>query len=237
MARRKKKKSGGRIRRGVGWLLRWSRRLILGGVALMLVWILAYRWVNPPTTPYVLSEAMRLGGVERVWVDLEDVAPVMARAVVAAEDVNFCRHWGLDVGAIREALEDGSGRGASTISQQVVKNAFLWHGRSWFRKAAEAVMTPVMEVFWPKRRILEVYLNIVELDEGVFGVQAAAQHYFGVDATELSEVQAARLAATLPAPKTRNPTQPTSFLRRRAVSIIDGSNTIREDDRVQCFEG
>ena len=104
----------------------------------------------------------------------------MGRSAVAAEDANFCLHWGFDMAAIREAVEEGGTRGASTISQQVVKNVFLWHGRSWVRKAMEAVMTPVVELVWTKRRILEVYLNVAEFDEGVFGVQAAAQHYFGV---------------------------------------------------------
>jgi monofunctional biosynthetic peptidoglycan transglycosylase len=239
MAGRKKQKAKGlraRMRGGIAWIWRWSRRLILGAVGFVLLWVLAYRWIDPPTTPYIVSEAIRLDQVDRTWVDIEDVAPVMARAAVAAEDANFCNHWGLDVGAIRDALEDGSGRGASTISQQVVKNTFLWHGRSWFRKAAEAILTPVMESLWPKRRILEVYLNIAEMGEGVFGVQAAAQHYFGVDAADLTDVQAARIAASLPSPKTRNPAQPTSFLRRRAASIIDGAATIRADGRAACFE-
>ena len=104
---------------------------------------------------------------------------MMARSVVAAEDANYCLHWGFDMGAIREALEDGAARGASTISQQTVKNTFLWQGRSWFRKALEALLTPVVELVWTKRRLLEVYLNVIEFDEGVFGVEAAAQSYFG----------------------------------------------------------
>jgi monofunctional biosynthetic peptidoglycan transglycosylase len=111
---------------------------------------------------------------------------VMGRSAVAAEDANFCNHWGFDMAAIREAIDEGSNRGASTISQQVVKNVFLWHGRSWVRKAMEAVLTPVVELVWSKQRILEVYLNVAEFGEGVFGVQAAAQHYFGVDAKDLT---------------------------------------------------
>ncbi len=128
----------------------------------------------------------------------------MARSVVAAEDANFCLHWGFDMAAIRKAIDEGGNRGASTISQQVVKNVFLWHGRSWLRKAMEAAITPVVELVWSKRRILEVYLNVAEFDTGVFGVQAAAQHYFGVSAADLSAVQAARLAAVLPDPKGRD---------------------------------
>ncbi len=111
---------------------------------------------------------------------LEEVAPVMARSVVAAEDANFCNHWGFDLAAIKRAIAEGSNRGASTLSQQTVKNVYLWHGRTWLRKALEAGITPLVETVWTKRRIIEVYLNVAEFDEGVFGVDAAAQHYFGV---------------------------------------------------------
>ena len=119
--------------------------------------------------------------------------------------------------AIRAALAQGSDRGASTISQQVVKNVYLWQGRSWIRKALEAGLTPVMEAFLTKRRILEVYLNVAEFGEGVFGVEAAARHWFGVPASDLTDVQAARLAAILPAPRRRDPANPTDALRARAA--------------------
>ena len=167
---------------------------------------------------------------------IDSIAPVMARSVVAAEDANFCLHWGFDMAAIREALEDGAGRGASTLSQQTVKNVFLWHGRSWPRKALEALMTPVVELIWSKRRIVEVYLNVAEFDTGVFGVEAAARHYFGVSAADLSPVQAARLAAILPDPKNRSASQPSAFVRQRAAAILDGAETIRQDGRAACFE-
>jgi monofunctional biosynthetic peptidoglycan transglycosylase len=136
------------------------------------------------------------------------------------------------MGAIRLALEEGANRGASTISQQVVKNVFLWHGRSWLRKALEAVLTPVMEATWSKQRILEVYLNVAELDEGVFGVGAAGPWYFGTDAGDLSAAQAARLAAVLPAPKVRSAREPS----RRSRAIADGAALIRADGRAACFE-
>ena len=222
--------------RPIRWLLRWSARLFLLAVGLGGLWVLAYKVINPPTTPYILQEARRLGAVDRVWVPMAYIAPVMARSVVAAEDANFCRHWGFDMMAIRAALDDGAVRGASTISQQVVKNAFLWQGRTWSRKALEAVMTPAIEAVWSKRRILEIYLNIVEFDEGVFGVEAAAWHYFNVGPADLTPVQAARLAAVLPNPKARNAAQPTASLRRRAASILDGAETIRRDGRAACFE-
>ncbi|SHH10105.1 monofunctional biosynthetic peptidoglycan transglycosylase [Cognatiyoonia sediminum] len=215
---------------------RWIFRGVLAFVLLILFVTLLYRFVDPPTTPYAFSEARRLGGIEREWVDMELIAPVMARSAVAAEDANFCLHWGLDVNAIQAAIDSGGTRGASTISQQVVKNVYLWHGRSWVRKSMEALWTPLMEAMWPKRRILEVYLNVAEFDEGVFGVQAAAQHYFGVDADQLTAVQAARLAAILPSPKTRSASNPSASVRRRAASIMDGAATILADGRAACFE-
>ena len=218
------------------FLLRWSLRLVsiafLISVALVILW----GTVNPPTTLYMSQERLRLGAVDHAWVPLEEVAPVMARSVVAAEDANFCLHWGFDVAAIRAAIEAGSTRGASTLTQQVVKNVFLWHGRSWARKALEAGITPIMEAIWPKRRILEVYLNIAEFDEGVFGIEAAAQHYFAKSAAELSAREAARLAAILPNPKARDAAKPSPAVQRRAASIADGAATIRLDGRAACFE-
>ena len=195
-----------------------------------------FAFVNPPTTPYMFSEGRRVGGVAQEWVAIEDIAPVMARSVVAAEDANFCLHWGLDVNAIRAALDEGGARGGSTITQQVVKNVYLWQGRSWLRKALEAGMTPVVEAVWSKQRILEVYLNVAEFDEGVFGIEAAAVHYFGVRAADLSAVQAARLAAILPDPKGRSASQPSRYVRNRAAGIVDGAATILADGRAACFE-
>ena len=237
-ARPKGRKSGARgSRRGpvrlAGFvLLRTTTILILSVFALVCLFAL----VNPPVTHTIWSEARRLGGVEQTWVPLEDVAPVMARAVVAAEDANFCLHWGFDVEAIRSAIAAGSARGASTISQQVVKNVFLWQGRSWFRKALEAAITPAVEAVWTKRRILEVYLNVAEFGEGVFGIEAAARHHFGVAAKDLTDVQAARLAAVLPAPKQRSASRPSDSVRNRAARILDGAATIRADGRAACFE-
>lgn len=218
------------------WLRRWTFRIV--GVALVCVAAMVLLWsvVNPPTTFYMAQESRRLGGVDHHWVPLDEVAPIMARAVVAAEDANFCLHWGLDVEAIRDAIDQGGRRGASTISQQVVKNVYLWHGRSWVRKVLEAGLTPAVEAVWSKRRIIEVYLNVAEFDEGVFGIEAAARHYFGVGPDELSNVQAARLAALLPSPKTRSASRPSDFVRKRARQILSGAETIRVDGRARCFE-
>lgn len=213
------------------WLFRWALRGV--SVVFLVAVVAALLWsvINPPTTLYMMQESRRLGGVDHEWVPIEEIAPIMARAAVAAEDANFCQHWGLDVVAIRRAIDAGGSRGASTISQQVVKNVYLWHGRSWVRKVMEAAMTPLVEALWSKRRILEVYLNVAEFDEGVFGVEAAARHYFGVGPDALSNVQAARLAAILPNPKGRSASRPSSFVRKRAGQILDGAATIRADGR------
>lgn len=219
-------------RRLMRWMLRGVSVVFL--IAVLLVVLFAF--VNPPTNAYILSESRRLGGIEQRWTPLENIAPVMARSAVAAEDANFCEHWGFDMKAIRRAIEEGSSRGASTISQQTVKNVYLWHGRSWVRKAMEALMTPLVEAIWTKRRIVEVYLNIAEFDEGVFGVGAASRHYFGVAPSELSATQAARLAAILPSPKKRSASRPSNFVRKRTRQIISGAATIRADGRAACFE-
>jgi monofunctional biosynthetic peptidoglycan transglycosylase len=216
---------------------KWALRGLGGIAALYAVLILLFSFLPPPINLYQIGEAWRLGGIEKDWVSFEEMAPVMGRSAVAAEDANFCNHWGFDMAAIRLAIEEGSNRGASTISQQVVKNVFLWHGRSYVRKAMEAVLTPVVELVWSKQRVLEVYLNVAEFDEGVFGVQAAAQHYFGVDASDLSALQAARLAAVLPDPKGRDAANPSSFVRNRTRAIISGAETIAADGRSACFEG
>ncbi|MGY9049184.1 hypothetical protein P775_02420 [Puniceibacterium antarcticum] len=218
-------------------LLRWLWRLAFVLASVILLVVLLYKVVNPPTTIYMLSEGRRLGaGVEYSWVSADNIAPVMLRSVVAAEDANFCNHWGFDMAAIRTAIEEGGNRGASTISQQVVKNTFLWHGRNYIRKALEALITPVMEALWSKRRILEVYLNVAEFDEGVFGIGAASQHYFGIAPEALSSTQSARLAAILPDPKDRSASKPSNYVRRRADSIRDGAATIARDGRAACFE-
>ena len=229
----KKKKTAKPIRRRP--LAALGRLVVAGALALVLA-VALYAVVRPPTTPYILSEGMRLGSVQRTWVPMERIAPVMARSVVAAEDADFCLHWGFDMSAIRDAIADGAARGASTLSQQTVKNVWLWQGRSWPRKALEAVMTPLVEALWTKRRIVEVYLNVAEFDTGVFGIEAAAQHHFGVSAGELTTRQASLLAAVLPNPKERQAVNPSSFVDRRARAIADGAATILADGRSACFE-
>mgnify|MGYP001332606081 CR=1 FL=1 len=216
--------------------LRWVGRIAGGAALAVLALVVLFALVNPPVTHTIWSESRRLGAVERTWVGGDAIAPVMFRAVVAAEDANFCRHWGFDMAAIRSAIEAGAERGASTISQQVVKNVYLWQGRSWVRKALEAALTPLVETVWTKRRILVVYLNVAEFGEGIFGVEAAARHYYRVAAADLTPAQAARLAVVLPNPKARDPTALSQTLRRRAARVQDGAETIRAVGPAACFE-
>ncbi|WP_145104940.1 monofunctional biosynthetic peptidoglycan transglycosylase [Cereibacter sediminicola] len=217
-------------------LRRWALTGVGWGLVSAILLVLFFGLVNPPATPYMISESVRLGSVDHDWADWDEIAPVMARSVVAAEDANFCLHWGFDMAAIRAAINAGGNRGASTLSQQVTKNVFLWQGRSWPRKALEAMLTPLVETIWTKRRILEVYLNVAEFDEGVFGIRAASEHYFGVEPAKLTAQQAARLAAVLPDPKVRSASNPGPVVRRRSAAILDGANTIRRDGRAACFE-
>ena len=225
-----------RVRQSLPVLRRWVLRAILACAVIFVGWGLAYRWLNPPITLYMMQESWRLDGVQYDWVDIEDVAPIMVRALVASEDANFCTHWGIDSAAVRQALRDGAMRGGSTISQQTVKNAFLWQGRSWVRKAIETLVTPYAEMVWSKKRLLEIYINIAEFDTGVFGIQAAARHHFGVDAAQLNRVQAGRLAVVLPDPKGRSATKPSARLKKHAASVIAGSDMIAADGRATCFE-
>ena len=226
---------GGVFTRQWARLRYWWRRVLMWAVSLFIFAILIFVVINPPFTWTMVGEKRRLGHVDYQWVPIEQVAPVMRRSVVAAEDANFCLHWGFDVEAIRDAIAEGAGRGASTISQQTVKNVYFWQGRSWPRKALETLMTPLVEMTWSKRRILEVYLNVAEFDEGVFGIEAAARHYFGVGPENLTAVQAARLAAVLPNPKARSASKPSAALRRRSSAILDGAATIRGESRAACF--
>lgn len=220
----------------------WTGRVLAGLALAPVVWVAAYGVINPPGGLYMASESWRLGGITRQWRDIGDISPDLARAVMAGEDARFCDHWGFDLDAISAALERNArgGRrvlGASTLSQQVAKNVFLWQGRSWLRKGLEVGFTLLVETLWSKRRILEVYLNVAEMGPGVFGAEAAARRHFGVGADALSLTQAARLAAILPDPKDRNPARPSSYLQRRARVIAAGAETLRADRRDTCVLG
>ena len=211
-------------------LWRPVRWIALRGLAAMLALVMIFGWlVNPPTTWTIMTEA---GGANRRWTRAADIAPVMLRSVVAAEDANFCSHWGFDMTEIRRVIARGESRGASTLTQQTAKNVYLWQGRSWFRKLLETAYTPMIEALWSKRRILEVYLNVAEFGPGIFGIRAAAAHHFGTTPDRLTAGQAAALAAVLPAPKLRE----ARLRSARARAIADGAETIRRDGRARCFE-
>lgn len=184
--------------------------------------LVCYRWIDPPVTSLTAAAWVTGNRVEQQWVPLDRMAPSLVQAVVVSEDGRFCQHRGIDLGEIENAMErsrDGIIRGASTISMQVVKNLFLWPQRSYVRKALEMPLTLVMEFIMPKRRIMEIYLNIAEWGPNVFGAEAAARHHFRKPALRLTEAESALLAVTLPGPSTRNPARPGPGLRRVAGII------------------
>jgi monofunctional biosynthetic peptidoglycan transglycosylase len=216
---------------------RWLRRLALLAVAAVLLlqlwylgWIVLYRWVNPAETAFMSRERARIekiragAGLKHAWVDYGAISPHLKRAVVAAEDARFIEHEGVDWDAVQKAIEDNRkrgrpARGGSTISQQLAKNLFLSPERSYLRKGQELVITFMIEALWDKRRILEVYLNVVEWGEGIFGAEAAARYYYGVAASQLGPEQSARLAAYLPNPKRYGRVRSGPYLDRRTANI------------------
>jgi monofunctional biosynthetic peptidoglycan transglycosylase len=185
--------------------------------------VLLYREVPPRFTPLML---IREGNIRYDWVPMNKIAPVLARSVLAAEDQNFCTHNGFDGAALQKALdqyldadEERTLRGGSTISQQTAKNVFLWPGRTWLRKGLETWLTFYIEALWPKARIMEMYLNVVEWAPGVYGAQAAAQHHFHKDASSLTAPEAALLAAVLPNPRRWNASNPGPYVRGRSETL------------------
>jgi monofunctional glycosyltransferase len=199
---------------------RWILALVLAPLLLSVAAVGLLRWIDPPTSAFMLARQWETrAGVDYRWVDWRRLSPQLPVALVAAEDQHFPRHRGFDVDAIEAALsERGAGgprRGASTISQQVAKNLFLWSGRSWLRKALEAWFTVWIELLWSKQRILEVYANIAEFGDGVYGAEAAAQRFFGKPASALDAAQSARLAAVLPSPRRYSATRPGAYVQQR----------------------
>nr|WP_158458846.1 monofunctional biosynthetic peptidoglycan transglycosylase [Pseudomonas fluorescens] len=194
-----------------------------------IVLVLVLRWVPPPGTALMVERKIESWidrqpiDLQRDWEPWEQISDELKVAVIAGEDQKFASHWGFDIPAIQAAFahneRGGNLRGASTLSQQVAKNQFLWSGRSWLRKGLEAWFTGLIELFWSKERILEVYLNSAEWGEGVFGAQAAANHHFGVDASRLSLQQASQLAAVLPSPLNWSASRPSAYVARRASWI------------------
>lgn len=220
-----------------------ARNLIVGLLLVLLLappaWVLVYRFVAPPITVLMVERSMRGQGFDHRWTPISKIAPAMTRSVIASEDARFCQHRGFDLGAIDKALKHnearpGRLRGGSTISQQTAKNVFLWPERSWARKGLEAWFTVLIEAMWGKRRIMEVYLNTVEMGPGLYGVEAAARRYFGVGAQSLSTEQAARLAAVLPSPLKWKAENPGPYVRRRTGRIDVRSGTVRREGLAAC---
>ncbi len=201
---------------------RYAGYAAVGYLALVLVLILLFRFVNPPASSLMLFRWLTGNSVDRTWVPINRVSPNLIRAVIVAEDGRFCEHAGIDFQAIGQAIEqasDGTPRGASTISMQVTKNMFLWSSKSYIRKIIELPLTLIMELVWPKWRILEVYLNIAEWGPGIFGAEAASRYHFHSPAARLSERQASLLAAALPNPIVRDAGDPSSRVSRKARII------------------
>lgn len=193
-----------------------------GYLALIAFLILAYRFVNPPMSSLMLQQWISGQPIAQSWADIDEISPQVVRAVLLSEDGRFCEHTGVDFDAMQDAIEkagDGAPRGASTISMQVVKNLFLWPSKSYVRKAIEIPLTWAMELVWPKRRIMEIYLNIAEWGPGIFGVEAASQFHFQKSARRLNEREAAQLAVSLPNPYMRDAGDPGPKTRRLASDI------------------
>jgi monofunctional biosynthetic peptidoglycan transglycosylase len=213
--------------------------VLFGGFALApITWVMAYRVIDPPGTALMLARAATGERIRHENVPLAAISPHVVRAVIAAEDANFCRHDGFDFDAIQNAMdynrEGGRTRGASTISQQTAKNVFLWPERSWLRKGLEVYFTALIETLWPKRRIMAVYLNVAEWGDGIFGVEAAAKARFGVSAAELTPMQAARLAAVLPSPNRWRADRPGPYVRQRAAQIAARARVVQSQGLAAC---
>ncbi len=216
--------SGPRIRR---ILLRLSLLFFVSSVGMVLV----YRFAPVPLTPLMVLRSLgsvfqkEMIGIEKDWVDLEEISPSIQRAVLKAEDYRFYEHNGFDYEAIEKAIQHNKThkriKGASTISQQTAKNVFLWPGRSWLRKGLEAYFTVLMEALWPKERIMEVYLNVIEFGPGVYGVEAASQKYFGRSARKTNSSQAALMVAVLPNPRKFRIDRPSSYVLNRQRRILN----------------
>ncbi len=203
--------------------LRLAVKIVVALAVLVLALIVLYRWVDPPVTPLMLIRLPAEGRIDRHIVPLSAISPELWHAVIASEDNRFCRHHGIDWGAVNDAVneydEQGRLRGASTITMQVARNLFLWPGRGFVRKGIEAGIALTIDALWPKRRVLEVYLNVIEWGDGIYGAETASRAYFRVPAARLSRHEAALMAAVLPNPRRWSPAWPTEYIAGRADAI------------------
>ena len=210
---------------------KWLYTTIFSFVILSFVSVIALRFVPAVATPLMfirsaqqLNDKQRDFRWEKDWVSLDKISKNAVVAVLTSEDQNFCEHNGFDFEAIEKAMAHNKVSkkkiGASTISQQTAKNVFLWQGRNWLRKGMEAYFTVLIEIMWPKDRIIEMYLNVVEFGDGIYGIEAASQHFYGKHASELNKSEAAMLAAILPNPIKYSPVQPSKYLKNRQKRIL-----------------
>ena len=205
-------------------------KVLIWFLLVSVLWVLAYKFINPPITLLMITRNLERKAdgksfkTEKKWVPFEQISNNMKRAAVSAEDQLFLKHMGFDVKAIEKAFKENTKgkkiKGGSTISQQTAKNVFLWPGRSWLRKGFEAYFTLLIEVLWSKERILEVYLNVIEMGDGIYGAEAAAQAYYGKSCTSMTKRQAALIAACFPNPLRWTPEKPTKYIRHRQYLII-----------------
>lgn len=212
--------------------------LFLVLVAGPVVAVILYRFIPPPVTPLMVIRAVEGRGLDHRWRSMDKISPTLPRALIAAEDAKFCEHRGFDFEALQKAYENNESgrkiRGGSTISQQTAKNVFLWPGRSYVRKGLEAWFTVLIETFWGKKRIMEVYMNSIEYGSGIYGAEAAAQRYFGVSAAKLTQAQSARLAAILPSPLKWKVIKPGKYVAKRTKKIGKASGAVRRDGLADC---
>lgn len=209
---------------------KWLIRLVIAFFGGTITWVLLLTFINPPLTYLQIKRAFerKAAGkewkIDKKWLPYEDISDNLKRAAIAGEDAYFISHSGFDTKAIRKAIERNQAgktlRGGSTISQQVAKNVFLWPQRSWFRKGMEAYFTVLIEAFWSKKRILEVYLNVIEMGQGVYGAEAAANYYFHKSAKSMTRKEAALIIAILPSPQKWDARRPSAYVNRRANSIV-----------------
>lgn len=234
MAKKQKKRSF------IGSSWHYLKKIFLILFVSQLIYIILLKWINPPITITQFHSLVSGEGLQRDYVADDKLSPNMKLAVIASEDQIFPDHSGFDWKNIKKAMEYNEKkpnriRGASTISQQVAKNVFLWQGRGWIRKGLEAYFTKMIEWIWGKERILEVYLNVIEMGPGIYGTEAAAQNYFDKPASKLSKKEAALIAAILPNPKKYKIKPPSSYVNKRSNWIVNQMNFLSRDPDVQAL--
>jgi monofunctional biosynthetic peptidoglycan transglycosylase len=217
-------------------VVQWLKWIVIAFFTISLLPVILFRFLPPPVTPLMVKRAFEMASehkkplIQKDWVRLKKISPHLIQAVVASEDNRFMEHWGIDVEAIEKAVEHNKRHrrkhGASTITQQTAKNVFLWPARTYTRKAFEFYFTTMIELTWSKKRIMEVYLNVIEMGDGIYGAEAAARKYFHKPASKLTRGEAALIAAALPNPRKRNPAAPSDYLWKRQARILDLMNKI-----------